>query len=903
MNHRKIILSIILFLGVVFHTAAQDTLYVEAIGATDGNLIRWHPLRDSTWVRLLDAGYKVERFQLTNKGQPLASSRTVLAERLLPQDTTWFKQHAQDEDGVMEAVGALVHDTTFQFKSKELMSADAMRFNFVVSEVLRRPASALAVGLLVIDTTLTKGVNYRYVVTGLGTTAVKAELDVPGSGGKVTNLPDFRMKVEFPDGLSLSDMANANASRVVPQVIGIARAYGDSIVLRWGTTTARLWMDANRDGYTIEREEVGSNKPKEQIAFVKPLPQDSITLEMTNDSIAMIAVSTLYSTAPVSGEGGLFDKAGEFENRWTFSLFAAERSSLAADILGLRFVDRNVEPGKEYIYMVKTASEPDFFNSAFIRLVNDYKAPPAPVYFSAESGDEVITLNWEKSQNEGNFTAYKLERSEDKGKTWKAMTENLLVFVEDPQFPLPAFSFKDSVGVNYKEFRYRLQGLSSFGEMSGYAEVKGQAIDLTPPPNPEITEASFNDTLQIATIRWDGGVLPDDFNSYVITLKDQPEGGKTDTIVTKLKATQTEFVYKPNGGFSGDRAHYFRVLSTDKRGNTATSLERYMHVPDRIAPPPPDTLQGNIADDGSVRIVWSHSQATDVTGYWIYFANDPDEEFSLLNPQPLIENSYAYKVPDVSLNKAAYYMVAAEDKSNNRGKPSQILKLRRPDKVPPVKPDFFMPVPASGRIMVNWKKSPSDDVAKYHVYRRLYGSDEEYVKIGIINHIDSVAFADTSVIMEVMYDYRIQAEDESGNLSEETLNFTSKLPFEPERVKAENFGARLAGDNKSTMLTWSFNPPKSAMPPGQTYQFFILKSMGAKNVEGLVAVAQDAMQFSDPEAPIPGVLYNYAVQVRFANGQNGAMSAVKSVMVDPTGSVAPQPKKDEPKKGKKNKQN
>ncbi len=865
----------ILTLGIM-PIQGQDTLLIEASASKTAVSLRWYPADAYQWLDGLNAGYQIERFEVGQAG----ANKIVLAERLLPKDSTWFNIHKEDFDGLMEPIGALLYDTTFQFEPSNDLNSTEMRYNYVVKEAEDFPGIASAVGLAFRDSTVVEGKKYRYVIRLMGDQEqeLEGQLEIGiGSDFYVKSPPGKTLKFTFPNNISLSKM-NQTGQVVLPAVKGIIKAYGDSIVLRWGPNSAKFWGESNQLGYSIERR-AGRFGEIEELAIVKPWPQDSLEGNVETDSMALLAAAQLYSKEGEDLASGFVESAEFFENRWAFALFSAERSPLAADVLGLRFVDKDVKPDSLYFYTVRSLAQPSFFASARMQVKNERGLDPSPIGFKAESRDKAIRIVWEKESNRKNFSSYEVDRSED-GNSWETLRKEPIVFMEDPDNPLFEYAMIDSVEANYKTYYYRLRGSTSFGEFSEYSEIQGQAIDLTPPPRPIIQGAIFNDTLQSAIIRWDAGEIPDDFDGFYVLFGHQSEDAPFDTISQKLTVLDTEFVYQPEGGFNGEQAHYFKISACDVNGNSSTSLDKYMHVPDIVPPPPPESFTGIIEDDGTVKLYWEHSQADDVLGYWLYFSNNGEDEYSLMNEKPLTSNTYSYKVQDVTLNKYLFFVLAAEDERNNRGKTTPVLKLKRPDKVPPMAPSFSNPRGHNGAIHVKWGRSPSDDVAKYYVFRRQYESGEEWQEVHITNHRDSVLYIDTAIVLDVLYEYKIRAEDDSENVSEDSPVYSGKLRFEVEKIGVDKISALPSPENKSSVVSWDLDINPQGIPDGLTWEILILKSTGSGYVDLYQKVPGDSSEFIDPEPLKPNIIYNYAVQVLFSNGQEGKRSPVKSVMLE-----------------------
>src|SRR5215467_14107231 len=125
--------------------------------------------------------------------------------------------------------------------------------------------------------------------------------------------------------------ANANlpAVELKSSLRVFARAYGDSIVLRWGPTADWAWTSLNYNGYTIERIDLTEAKhPKKEILTVqplKPLPLEQLKTRFGRDNkFAAIAAQCLYgknfSLNLRKGQAGVQDKADVYNNRFAFAL-------------------------------------------------------------------------------------------------------------------------------------------------------------------------------------------------------------------------------------------------------------------------------------------------------------------------------------------------------------------------------------------------------------------------------------------------------------------------------------------------------------------------------------------------------------------------------------------------------
>ncbi len=860
---------------------AQNKLFVQANAYTDAITVTIFPLNPTAWSQNITTGYRVERVELQD-GQPLPATRTVLAAKLLPQSPDWFQQHKADEDGLMEAVGALLYDSTFQFKDKSLIDPDSMRWNYVVYEAMTRPQVGLATGMMLPDTQAKLGKNYRYTITSLGANGLTASVDILHSAGLSSQSPaEVRLDFKFPENRSLTDMIPRLEKPVFPQVFALAKAYGDSIVVRWAPSSAQLWHNSLEKGYYLLRTTEAANDTSfanlDTLGLIKPWPKNQAigwAESDGKDSMAMLAAGLLYSDNSGIDMGPVTEQAQTFETKYGFALFAAEGSQLASKILGLGYADKNVVPGQTYHYRLVAADAPSPYSQATVTVKNEKTALPAPVSFFAKPGDHLIELTWEIPANVRHFSAYQLERSEDNGKIWRKMHDTPLVFANSEAANLDVYRFRDSVEFNYKEYRYRLKGLDSFGEWSPWAELQSQAVDLTPPPVADVSLAAYNDTTNTALIQWSVPQLPADFKAFYVVVGEDV-ASQWDTIAI-LKKEAREFLWKPDTLLT--KSYFVWVLTMDTHGNIAPSVEKSLTVPDLKAPPPPAMVVGNIEEDGTVTVVWEHSTASDLKGYWVYIANDTTNEFTNVNQEILFENAITWKVEDVTLNKYLYVVIRAEDDSYNRGRLSKVLALKRPDKVPPPTPVLTSAVQVGQSVVLKWKPATDGDTKKLHLIKRL--SEEASSDWALLDTLTlfEKTFQDTSIYLGMQYQYALVAEDDAGNLSDTSESRYVKIRFMPEVAAVKNLKVSQPEPEVAMVkLTWEYEENASAGMPTDNYEFLIYRSAGNENPEFIAAVPAAQRDYVD-QAVFNNVVYNYAVQAHFvASGEMGTRSPVMSV--------------------------
>lgn len=885
---KNIKLICILLLLSVFATdrlCAQAQLFVRLKSYDDAVMLNFFPLNPSVWTQNLDTGFRIERVELNMEGTAeVPGTRVQVAANLRPQTPAWFETHKAEEDGLMQAVGALLYDTVFQFKNKSLIDPDSMRWNYVMYETLNRPQVGLAVGLMLPDTTAQIGKIYRYSVANLRLSDLKADVVINHTGGPETQFPeDLKLKFHFPESRSLSDMIPRLETPVFPQVFALAKSYKDSIMVRWAPSSAKFWYNSNKKGYWLLRfeETKGLLSAADTLGLIRPWTKEK-TLKWVetdgSDSLGMLAAGILYNEDKTLAAGPVSEQAQMFQTKYGFALFAAEGSRLAAQVLGLGYSDKNVKPGKTYVYQIVAVDAPSAFSRGETRIVNEPKAMPKVASFQAFPGDHLIELKWEIAANRPFFSAYQLERADESG-VWIKLHQNPLTFIDNEDAPISVYAFRDSVAENYKKFRYRLRGLDSFGDWSPWDELQTEAVDLTPPPAPFLTLTHYNDTTNTALIRWEISSLPDDFSAFSLEVGENPD--EKYTALAQLKKDVLSFVWKPDTLLNGNRSYFFRVVASDVHGNKNASIERFMTVPDLIAPPPPARVAGYIAEDGTVSLVWEPSTAKDLNGYWVYYANNPTDEFSVRNTKRITDNVYAWKIEDKSLTEYLYVAVAGEDTHFNRGKPSTVLQLKRLDKVPPVTPQLKSVVQDGKSVRVKWEPSVSKD-AKQQVILRRYAGDNASdwaVLDTLVAFVSS--YSDTLIRLNDRLLYAVRAKDDAGNWSDTSNTMGLKVRFAPELAAISQFKLSRPKDQPGIVqLNWEYTPLPSALLPKGRFEFLVYRSTGNENPDILTTLASTERSYTDRDIAA-GVVYNYFVQILYPGTRElGQKSPVKSVLIN-----------------------
>lgn len=893
----KYLLSTCLLLASLHPLFAQDTLIVLSAETRQGLELKWLPQSAALWRIGNQYGFSVSR-------QVEGSAPQLLATGLKPKERPWFAANPALARGFMPVLGEVLYDPDFMQEVQGKKQALKNQYNYLVYEAERNFECAQALGLGFRDSTFARvrRQNCRYEITlrdSTGRVLAQGQIDLEPTALPARRNPAQFLHYELPNELPLSHM-RPDALQVA-RIAVTARAYGDSIVLRWAPTEQRTWVEANRVGYVVLRyddyEGVIPDKWKNLAPWeladslkqplvktvlladsLKPWPLNTFNRpEIIADSMAMVAAQCLYGAATAPDSSGIYYAYSEAQMRFGFALMAADRSPLAATALGLRFVDRKVKPGKTYRYTILSPAVPYFPGSASATVENTPSPLPTPQDFYSLPGDSIVILQWSK-QNDERFSLYRIERSEDGGKTWKQLNKLPLLEIESNRDTSVenAHRYIDSVRQNYMSYRYRLSGLDAFGTWSPAVETAGAGRDQTPTARPVFTRA---ESMPNGSIRLEWAMEPGniaDLAGFELQLATEMKGPYE---VVPAQISAGERAYDFPGPLSTDRSYYFVLTARDTAGNRVASFPTWAAVIDSLPPTAPTKLAGVIDSNGVVTLVWGHNSEKDLLGYRVYFSNDLDHEFSQLTTEPTPINTWRDTLALNSLSEFIFYRLIAEDQFHNPSVFSDILRLRRPDIVPPVAPIMVSAKPVGKTVEVRWNPSPNRDVVRYEVYRRPAGQDTlKWLVIGRVGGRSDGFWRDTSAVLEQMYEYTVRAQDDANLFSDYAFPIYGRRFFDGTGASVRNLTIRLNKSAGIATLNWQYDPAETPELSNQTFYFFLYRSVDGGPMEKYKQLSGTLRHYDDRELKKEGT-YQYAIKVVWQDGKTGLTSASVSAMM------------------------
>lgn len=659
------------------------------------------------------------------------------------------------------------------------------------------------------------------------------------------------------------------------EVMLLLRSYSDSIVIRFAPNDYSTFVNVIRKGIQLNRSEDNINF--KTIATIFPVPKEKIDPKsMKSDSFAIMAASIL-NDEKINTNGMNLGQINQANNElFGMALMLAEFSASAAQILGLRFVDKNVEKGKTYFYTANITGNENIKTNA--QIINEIIEQRAPYLFQVDTGDGFLKLKWSKEYNRRHFSNYWIERSVDNKTFYPILQKPLVMFETELSENFTTYEYIDSFNLfNDQIYYYKIYGGTAFAEYSKPALASGMPKDLNPPAPPTQFEVKYDKDLKEFQIDWnfDLDLLAEDFDHFQI-MHSRTASGPFTPISSALDLSEAGYEYKFKGDWNemNEGKHYFAMNVYDDHGNYSTSFTVLANVPDFTNPQTPENFSGYIDSMGIVRLKWNRSRSKDANGYWLYWSHTPDGEFSLVKQEMISDTNYIYYIPEKSLNKYIYYALRAEDFAYNRSASSDILKVKRLDKIAPIPPSILKVYNDSLNLVLDIKHSPSEDCIKHYIYRRQANSSDTSWQL-----LDSIKtetlYKDRVTEVGKTYYYKVLAVDDSGNKSELSALKQATLLFPKEELVVKNL--KIKQNNKSGIeLTWDFELPKKLKDKKYNYEIF--KSSGSESVLFYKTLTKDELLFKDENLKQQS-LYNYAVRIHFEDGISGSLSKTKSILV------------------------
>jgi hypothetical protein len=637
------------------------------------------------------------------------------------------------------------------------------------------------------------------------------------------------------------------------------------VLLRWATGKPGLFKLGAQYGYKIERVLLSDLKGPDDTSFSGkavlinqiPLQPWKQTDERWNGLLRKNKNATLLLKA-------LYDPIENKNKEMLFPL-ALKSCDLYADIAraaGLFAKDTNFIENETYVYRVSLWNAPKTttYSPAYITIHTKEKTIlPKLTPIKAKFLNKRAILTIATAHTENYFSGFLIERSEDSVNFSLVNKAPLIHSTTKFDAGKTTSVYTDSLPENNKVFYYRVRGLSYFGELSEPSNIvygKGKADFVEYPKiDSVIIVKNRSVCLKFSMPRkFDTNEL----KGYLILRSEKRNTGYeyiTPTLLTKETTGFTD--EKPLTG------NYYKICAININNDSSFSLTAYAKLIDDIPPEIPIGLTGKMDTSGVATLTWNVNMEKDLKGYRVFRCNSEKEQPVEITTNILTTPYFTDKVNLQTLTREIYYTIRAVDKVYNNSGYSHFCKLIRPDKIAPVSPVFKQVIYTDSSIQLNWLLSTSTDVATY----KLLTSTQPEGGWSLIKEWaakDSIKnFTDPSVVPGIRYRYKLEAYDDSKNLSAVVSQFISFQPaFAP---KIKTWTANVNTSKRNITVNWIKHP--------NAYNYTIYKAKANEELRAFKTIPGNAGSYTDTEL-YPNNTYRYTIKATFTSGIETKMSDV-----------------------------
>ena len=658
----------------------------------------------------------------------------------------------------------------------------------------------------------------------------------------------------------------------------ISRPLKDSIILRWAPSDFITWQYGNQYGYMIERYTLMRNEvllvnPERNFinseAF-KPLDLYDWEPLVKANKLAAITAQAIYGESfdVDAGEGFSLQQASkmaqEQQMRFAFALHAADKSPEVARASGLWYTDKEAKENEKYLYRVYI-NLPDTLHTkidtGFVFTgISDYTPLPKPVEFNGEFSDKMCLLSWNILAHDKIYLAWELERSANKGRSYQAVSKEPLVPFKPQKAGEPMeYSFKlDSLPQNGKEYRYRLRGITPFGEKGAWSEViTGKGIEAIKASPHIVSHEAEEGRVQLT---WDFEKEEEgSITGFKIIRSDNHKTGYEE-LATNLKPGTRTFVDR-----SPISIAYYKVVAYRDSEAEKASFPHVVQVVDETPPVKPQGLTGVADTNGLITLSWNPNPDKDILGYRVFRSASNNDEFSMMTYEVVTDTIYVDTVSKKDLNEAVFYKIVAFDQVYNQGEFSEVCEVVKPDITPPSLPVITDTRASETGIFVEWVNSTSLDVEQHVLYRKANDSAWKEIKtIPYSSQKSKSSFEDTGCETGIKYQYMVTARDEAMNESEPSYSIVLKALPTTKGDGLQKIQQRVDYEKGKVWLSWQ-------LPEEQIEYIKIYRKTTTQPYRVFETLEGTATMFNDYGLKI-GETYFYRVKLYYTNGKVSGFS-------------------------------
>jgi len=674
----------------------------------------------------------------------------------------------------------------------------------------------------------------------------------------------------------------ANAQEKPTSQIKVAARYTtQGVELRFFPDRKNILDVGLQYGFILERAK-GNSKKFIEITRTKPFSEEEWAITMqrakTEEEKIQLEMSQDFYISSKEKSGGNLDFTKGIANlkqqksnedfQFMVSILTALKNADAAKGLGLSYIDTTIQPGKKYTYRVKLVGNSPVYKiesvPVTIQATKDESAYKNKVYI--KTGDTQLGFVWEDSPY---LSGVDVERKING--VYKKLNDAPIYTVRGKNYKgVKRNGFSEDSLVNYQKYTYRFYAQTIFGERVKFAEVTGMPRDLTPPQKPFLKQPKHIKPNEVL-IEWEmKAPIAKDFKGFAISRSDKNDGYFSLINDKLLPSTARKFIDK---SFIKGKSNYYLIQALDTANNVSSSFPISVTLIDSIPPVKPVFIDGKIDSTGVVTINIQKNKEPDLMGYRLFRSNSEKHEFSVIQegfdgndsiPKP-VQLVFKDTVTLNSLTPYIYYRIKALDQNFNQSKFSDILKVKRPDKIAPTTPVFKNVKVRKDAVELFFALSESKDVVAQYLYRRL-SYDAPWELLATLKN-DQRTYLDKKLEQGTKYFYSLRAKDDSDNYSKYAVPVYGK-PYD-DGVRPIVIELKISSDKNKVNLVWEY--PKEF----KDAYFVVYK----KDKKGNLKQYKNVQEKNFEEKVKKGTV-DYAVKAFTKDGGQSKISETKTARID-----------------------
>ncbi|MFT6127420.1 MAG: hypothetical protein ACJA2M_000244 [Polaribacter sp.] len=555
----------------------------------------------------------------------------------------------------------------------------------------------------------------------------------------------------------------------------------------------------------------------------------------------------------------------KFKEDFAYIIFVmnATKNNSVAEALGLSYTDKSAVMHKKYVYRISLKEKMKNYivaDGMFLIETSDKKnAVERDIY--VKTWDGKLTFIWDENDM---VSGAHVERKNNTTGTYELLNKSPALKSDETSV---RNSYTDENLTNYTTYEYRFYGFNPFGEKVYFGEAKGMPRDLTPPANPSISSAKHATPEEIK-IAWKMPIEVPDLKGYVVARSNKNKGNFKLLHSKLLPKNIKSYTDKT---FNKEKDNYYVVQAIDTAGNISSSSPYLVTIIDSIPPLKPKFISGKIDSLGVVTIDIELNKERDLMGYRLFRSNSDKHEFSSIEEGFQEKDTIFTKAQTIfkdtvtinSLTPYIYYKIKALDYNFNQSKYSDILKVKRPDVIPPTTPVFKRVIVGENDVELHYILSKSEDVVGHYLYRRLK-MDAAWELIATIEN-DKTKYKDKKLKQGIKYYYSLRAKDDSDLYSEYANPVYGKPYDDGLREPVKNLTISKIEENST--ITWEYKDLNKNT-------FFVIYK---KNKKGNLVQYKSISELNFTELLKKGETVEYAVKVFTTDGGQSKISKIVSI--------------------------